>query len=97
MTPRPADRPSSPAFEGDAATPPDATAVPADGTVRQVSVYSSPEEILMMEALDPTAEDPQLQVRVLDAEEVRPLAVEVVGRPRAPSPRGQDDQEAGSW
>lgn len=49
-----------------------------DGAVRQVSVAAGGDEVLLMEAQDPTAPDPPLQARPLDADQVRALAVEVL-------------------
>lgn len=49
-----------------------------DGAVRQVSVAAGGDEVLLMEAQDPTAPDPPLQARPLDADKVRALAVEVL-------------------
>lgn len=57
------------------------TAVRAeDGAVRQVSVAAAEDEVLLMEAEGPAAEDPPLQVRALDADQVRGLAVELLAR-----------------
>jgi hypothetical protein len=57
------------------------TAVRAeDGAVRQVSVAAAEDEVLLMEAEGPAAEDPPLRVRALDADQVRDLAVELLDR-----------------
>jgi len=57
------------------------TAVRAeDGAVRQVSVAAAEDEVLLMEAEGPAAEDPPLQVRALDADQVRGLVVELLAR-----------------
>lgn len=49
-----------------------------DGAVRQISVAAGEDEVLLMEAEGPAAEDPPLRVRTLDAEQVRELAVELL-------------------
>src|SRR5699024_8479746 len=49
----------------------------ADDTVRQVSVYATGSEVLTVEAVDPGAEDPQLQVRAVDAAQLRHLVSEL--------------------
>lgn len=57
------------------------TAVRADdGAVRQVSIAVAEDEVLLMEAEGPAAEDPPLRVRPLDAAQVRGLAVELLTR-----------------
>lgn len=56
------------------------TAVRAeDGAVRQISVAAGQDEVLLMQAEGPAAEDPPLRVRTLDADQVRDLAVELLG------------------
>lgn len=51
----------------------------ADGAVRQASVYATAEEVLVMEALDPAAEDPQLEFRSVDGADLRALAAVLTG------------------
>lgn len=51
----------------------------ADGGVRQASVYATGEEVLVMEALDPGAQDPQLEFRSVDTAELHALATVLVG------------------
>ncbi|MBB5833213.1 hypothetical protein [Brachybacterium aquaticum] len=50
-----------------------------DGAVRQVSVATCEDEVLLMEAEDPAAADPPLRIRSLDSGDVRALAVEILG------------------
>ncbi|WP_193103658.1 hypothetical protein [Brachybacterium sp. FME24] len=50
----------------------------ADGTVQQASVYATPTHVLTMEALDPGAEDPELEFRTVDATDLHALATVVV-------------------
>lgn len=56
----------------------------ADGTVQQASVYATPEGVLTMEALDPGADDPQLEFRAVDAEDLRALATVLITGGGAP-------------
>lgn len=51
----------------------------ADGGVRQTSVYATGDEVLVMEALDPGAEDPRLEFRSVDSAELHALATVLVG------------------
>lgn len=51
----------------------------ADGGVRQASVYATGDEVLVMEALDPGAEDPLLEFRSVDSAELHALATVLVG------------------
>ncbi|GAA4518953.1 hypothetical protein GCM10023160_01930 [Brachybacterium paraconglomeratum] len=50
-----------------------------DGGVRQTSVYATGDEVLVMEALDPGAEDPRLEFRSVDSAELHALATVLVG------------------
>lgn len=53
----------------------------ADGDVQQVSAYATAQGVLTMEALDPSAQDPELEFRAVDAKDLHALAtVVVVGR-----------------
>lgn len=49
-----------------------------DGSVQQASVYATPMQVLTMEALDPTAEDPELEFRAVDTKDLHALATVVV-------------------
>ena len=51
----------------------------ADGGVRQASVYTTGDEVLVMEALDPGTEDPLLEFRSVDSAELHALATVLVG------------------
>jgi len=51
----------------------------ADGGVRQASVYATGDEVLVMEALDPGADDPLLEFRSVDSAELHALATVLVG------------------
>ncbi|WP_087485984.1 hypothetical protein [Brachybacterium massiliense] len=46
----------------------------ADGEVQQLSAYATAEGVLTMEALDPGTEDPELEIRGVDAAELHALA-----------------------
>lgn len=51
----------------------------ADGGVRQASVYATAEEVLVMEPLDPAADDSLLEFRSVDSAELHALATVLVG------------------
>ena len=51
----------------------------ADGGVSQASVYATGDEVLVMEALDPGADDPVLEFRSVDSAELHALATVLVG------------------
>lgn len=51
----------------------------ADGGVQQLHAYATAQGVLTMEALDPGAEDPQLEFRHVDAAELHALASVLVG------------------
>ena len=62
----------------------------ADGDVQQVSAYATAQGVLTMEALDPSAQDPELEFRAVDAKDLHALATVVVvgrGEPRVSSLR----------
>ena len=49
----------------------------ADSAVRQVSVYVTDDEVLVIEPLDPAQEDPELRIRAVDREALHRLITEL--------------------
>lgn len=54
-------------------------AAAAEDAVHQASLYATGQEVLVMEVLDPAADDPHLEFRRVDAVDLRALAAVLVG------------------
>ncbi|AXK46358.1 hypothetical protein [Brachybacterium saurashtrense] len=57
-----------------------------DGSVQQLSAYATADGVLTMEALDPAAADPPLEIRAVDGASLRALATVLVGGGAPPQP-----------
>jgi hypothetical protein len=51
----------------------------ADGTVQQISASATDDQVLTLEALDPSADDPELELRRVDRADLHALASTLVG------------------